>query len=279
MNYSLIGSNEDEIVFDYSNYVLNPDFTGFGIPTSQVRIEASAGDGGVFRHAKRGVRNVDVSITTLGTDRADVQTKLRRLSRILQNSIGPITLRASYSNGESLDLFLYYTGGAESQWGSDAGMIWNRWGLSFQAPNPFWQSSVQESFEIGTGSTGRGLLPELTKLKVSSSQTLGVVTVDNQGDVPAYPIWTISGPVTDLVISDGTNSFGFAEILPGVILTINTEDASVVDQFGENQYPLLEPAPKLFRLQPGVSTISVIGEADPGFSASLSYSPRYEVVH
>ena len=59
VNYSLIGANGDTIEFDYSSYILNPDFLGFNIPPAQVRIESSAGDGGVFRHAKRGVRNLD----------------------------------------------------------------------------------------------------------------------------------------------------------------------------------------------------------------------------
>jgi len=43
--FSLEGSNGDVIEFDDSNYILNPEFLGFGIPPAQVRIENSAGDG------------------------------------------------------------------------------------------------------------------------------------------------------------------------------------------------------------------------------------------
>lgn len=279
VNYSLEGSNGDVITFDNSEYVLNPDFTGFGIPTAQVRIEASAGDGGVFRHSKRGVREIDMAVTILGTDRADVQTKLRRLSRLLQDTSGPTRIVANYQFDGSVFLEGHYVGGAESQWGSDAGMVWNRWTLSFQCPNPFWRSSITEEFTIGTGSTGRGLLPQLTKMKVSSSQTLGVVAVDNQGDVPAYPVWEISGPVTNLIVSNGSESFGFDSILPGETLFVDTEAGTVINSEGDNFYAALKPAPKLFKLPPGASGISVTGLADPGFLAKLSYSPRYEVVH
>lgn len=118
VNYALIGANNDTIEFDYSTYVLNPEFAGFGVPPSQVRIEESAGDGGVFRHAKRGVRNVDLAITVLGTDRADVQTKLRRLAKLTQHTYGPLIIEARYSDGIRLRLRGYYVGGAESQWGS-----------------------------------------------------------------------------------------------------------------------------------------------------------------
>jgi len=67
-----------------------------------------------FRHAKRGVRNLDLPITILGTDRADVQAKLRRLAKLTQNKAGPLKLRANYSDGVSLELQTYYTGGLRS---------------------------------------------------------------------------------------------------------------------------------------------------------------------
>ena len=164
VSYSLVGSNGDTITFDYSNYVLNPDFVGFGIPPAQVRIENSAGDGGVFRHSKRGVRSVDMSVTILGTDQNDVQTKLRRLSRLLQDTSGPTQIVANYDDGETLTLEAHYVGGAESQWGSEAGYVWNRWALSFQCPNPYWESDALEEFTVTTANIGRGLLPQLSKL-------------------------------------------------------------------------------------------------------------------
>ena len=280
VNYSLVGANGDTITFDYQNYVLNPEFTGFGIPPAEVRIEASAGDGGVFRHTKKGVRQVDLAVTILGTDRGDVQTKLRRLSRLLQNNSGPTKLVANYSDGTSLELSGYYVGGAESQWGSNAGLIWNRWAISLQCPSPYWQSGIFESFSIGTGGTGRGLLPQLTKLKVSSSSTLGVVTVNNAGDVPAFPIWVITGPVSNLEITNGVQRFGFAQVFSGETITVNTETATVTDANGENQYSRLDPVPKLFSLPPGTTGINVNGlETDLNFNILLTYSPRFEVVH
>lgn len=281
VNYSLVGSNGDTIEFDYSNYVLNPDFTGFGIPTAEVRIEASAGDGGVFRHSKRGVRSVDMAITVLGTDRADVQSKLRRLSRLLQDASGPTKIVATYSDNTSVFLEGHYVGGAESQWGSDAGLVWNRWALSFQCPFPYWESGTIEEFTITTGNTGRGLLPQLAKLKVTSSQVFGVITVNNAGDVPAYPTWYLRGPLTDVVVTNGVQSFALTTpITEGETITINTENGTVIDDGGVNRYADLAPAPKLFRIPPGVSSISI--NAIAGSSAAearLEYSPLYEVVH
>lgn len=281
MNYSLVGANGDEIEFDYSTYVLNPNFVGFGIPPAQVRIENSAADGGVFRHSKRGVRDVDLPITVLGTSRSDVQTKLRRLSRLLQDTSGPTQIKATYSSGETLTLGAHYVGGAESQWGSDAGLVWNKWVLSFQCPNPYWESDTTEEFRVTTGNTGRGLLPQLSKLKVTSSQVYGVITVDNSGDVPAYPVWFIRGPISDVVVSNGEQSFSFTEsVLDGETITVNTATGEVTDDLGTNRYSILGPAPKLFRIEPGVSSISVNGvAATQAAEVRLDYSPLYEVVH
>lgn len=281
VNYSLVGANGDEISFDYSTYVLNQNFVGFGIPPAQVRIENSAGDGGVWRHSKRGVRDVDLPITVLGTDRNDVQTKLRRLSRLLQDTSGPTTIKATYSSGESLTLEAHYVGGAESQWGTDAGLVWNKWVLSFQCPNPYWESDALEEFRVTTGNTGRGLLPQLSKLKVTSSQVYGVITVDNEGDVPAYPTWFIRGPISDVEISNGTQSFSFVEsVEDGETITVNTATGQVTDDLGTNRYSILGPAPKLFRIDPGVSSISVNGvAATQAAEVRLDYSPLYEVVH
>lgn len=280
VNYALVGANGDTIVFDYDEFILNPDFTGFGIPPAEVRIEKSAGDGGVFRHAKKGVRQVDLAVTILGDNRADVQVKLRRLSRLLQNSLGPTKLVANYTDNTSLELTGFYVGGAESQWGSNAGLIWNRWVISLQCPNPFWQSGILESFSIGSGGTGRGLLPQLSKLKVSSSSTLGVVAVNNAGDVPAFPTWTITGPVKNLVITNGIQQYGFSRIFGGETITVDTETATVTNVDGENQYFRLDPAPKLFLLPPGITGLNVLGDdIDLNFNVQLVYSPRFEVVH
>jgi hypothetical protein len=281
VNYALIGANGDTIVFDYQNYVLNPDFMGFGVPPAQVRIENSAGDGGVFRHAKRAVRNLDIPITVIGADRADVQTKLRRLAKLTQNQAGPLAVEARYTDGEILRLETYYTGGAESQWGSDAGLVWCRWVLSLQAPQPYWQSTNIEQFTVTRGSTGRGLLPQLSKLRISSSQALGTILINNTGDVQMFPTYRIIGPITDLVISLNGFSFGFNEpLLTGEIIYVNTETGEVYDQSNQNRYDILLPAPKLFPIAVGESTIVISGtDVTDDTRVDLYYAKRYEVVH
>jgi hypothetical protein len=281
VNFSLTGANGDTIAFDNQSFVLNPEINGLLIPATNVRIEESAGDGGVWRHSKRGVRQLDLPVTVIGTDRGDVESKLRRLNKVLQDAQGATKISATYSDGPVLQLSAHYVSGAEGSRGENGGMTWQRILLSFQAPNPFWQSSVSESFTITSGNTGRGLLPNLAKLLVSSSQTLGVISVTNDGDVAAYPVWTVRGPISGLSISDGSLSFGFDDsVATGETIVINTETGVVVDDTGTNRYGILSTAPKLFKLNPGNSSLSVIGtDSTPETQVVLTYSPRYEVIH
>ena len=98
----------------------------------------------------------------LGTDRADVETKLRRLARLLQDNNGATKIVANYSDGSSVFLEAHYVGGAETQFGSDATNYFCRWVIQMQAPQPYWATVTSQSFTVGSGSTGRGLLPQLT---------------------------------------------------------------------------------------------------------------------
>ena len=281
MSYSLTGANGDVITFDNSNYVLNPSLLGLGIPPTSVRIDESSRDGGVWRNSRRTVRNIDLPVTVVGDDATDVETKLRRLSRLTQDTLGPTVLTAIRDSG-NLTMGLHYTGGAELEYGGDAGGDqWARLVLSFQAPQPFWESADEESFSVTAGNTGRGLLPQLSKLRLSSSQSLGVINVDNTSDVNVYPVYEVSGPITGLTVSNGTDSWGFnITVDEGETYEVDTEAGTVSSISGENLYNILNPAPKLFSFPPGETTITVEGTStNLNTRITCRYALRYEVVH
>ena len=281
MSYSLTGANGDVITFDNSTYVLNPSLIGLGIPPTSVRIDESSRDGGVWRNTRRAVRNIDLPVTVLGSSATDVESKLRRLSRLTQDALGATVLTALRDDGD-LTMELHYTGGAELEYGGDsAGATWAKLVLSFQAPQPFWESADEESFSITSGSTGRGLLPQLSKLRVSSSKSLGIIDVDNTSDVAVFPVYEVAGPITDLIVSNGTESWGFnVTIAEGDAVEVDTEAGTVTGIDGVNLYSILNPAPKLFSFPPGQTTITVEGiDTNLNTRVTCRYALRYEVVH
>jgi hypothetical protein len=124
-------------------------------------------------------------------------------------------------------------------------------------------------------------LPQLTKLKISNSENLGTVNIESTADVDVYPTWTIRGPITGLIISNGTQSFGFNRtILATETITLDTEIGTVRDQDNENLYSILNTAPKLFSFAPGDTTIEVTGtDVNSDTLIRCDYALRFEVVH
>lgn len=281
---SLVGSNGDEVVFtDDGDFVLTTGLSGMGIPSTVVRIDDSASDGGVWRFSKRGIREMDLPVVVFGTDRISVESNLRRLSNLLHDKSAGTVLRASYSTGEVWELTQgHYVAGAETSKGEDANTAWTRWVITMQFANPFWIRQEPESISVGSSGSIRSLIPDLAEMRISGSQVTGSITVENIGDVDAYPVWTFQGPSDSvLVTSQSGLSFEYAApILAGETIRVNTATGAVTDDTGANAYANLAVAPKLFTIPAGNSTVSVeaVG-ADATTLISLYYQPRKEVVH
>ena len=282
---SLTGENGDVITFDNSTYVLTIGVRGFGIPTPLLRIDNSAGDGGVFRFSKREVREMDLPIVVLGDDQVGVESRLRRLSNILR---GKVTLTATYTTGESYELETYFNGGAETEFGEDANQSYCRWVVTLKAPQPFWTSVTPETFSVAASTATRGLLgaPDgitatLSALRVKSSQALGSVPIENVGDIDSPVTWVIQGPATSVSISLNGVGFSYASsIEDGETITIDSELGTVKDSAGLNKYASLGTAPKFFFIPAGTSTVSITAEgAETSTSISGFFRPRREVIH
>jgi hypothetical protein len=283
LNYAIQGSNGDTISLDgLTGFYLTSGFRGVGIPPTDVRISNSAGDGGTWRSTRRGVRDLDLPVTVIGTDRGDVESKLRRLASALSDRYGTPMLLAKYSDGTSYQIEVHYTGGGETQFGSDAGDTFARWLITLQAPDPFWTSQQAVSFSLGYDAATRGLLPNLSQLQVKTDSVIGSFTIENPGDVDAYPVWSIQGKSTLLSLSLNGVGFTYTENMAAGTAkrTINTRTASVVDPSGTNLYANLGTAPKLFAMPPGSSSISLsIAGADATTGFAGYFQPRREVLH
>jgi len=284
ISISLIGSNGDTIALtnEYSDFILTTGVLGFGIPPTKVRIAESASAGGVWRNTKRGVRDLDLPIVVMGTDRQDLETKLRRLSNLLQDFNGPTKIRANYSDGTAFELAAHYVGGGDVEYGDESNGIRAKWVVSLQAPNPYWESVTPLNYTLQM-SAGRGLLrsTSLSKLHLSGQYGFGDVTLINPGDVVAYPNWLITGPCSSVSISANGVGFTYNEpIAEGDSILIDTFAGTVKDQDGVNKYGSLASAPKFFTIKPGAQTVTI---AAPGAIEQTviagNFKPRREVIH
>lgn len=280
---SIQGGNGDKISLEAtSDYVLTTGVSGFGIPPTEVRIDQSAADGGVWRRTRRGIRVLDLPIVIFGSDRSDVENKLRRLAVLLQDVTGPTSIIAEYDNGESWVLSGHYVGGAETQFGSDANDHFCRWVITLNCPDPYWIRGASQSYTVNAGVTGRSIIPDLAELRLTSGQALGTLSVENSGDVPSYPTWVITGPADSVVITNQQGlGFTYTEAIPaGTVITIDSFAGTVKNQLGVNKYAALSVSPKMFSIPTGTSTVSINAiNATSATSIKLFFQPRKEVVH
>jgi hypothetical protein len=280
INFTL-SNDSDVISLDGPDYYLETEVTGFGIPQPLLRIDPSAGDGGQFRYLKREVRELDLPLAILSNEGDEVESKLRRLSRIMAEKF---TLTATYSDGQIWFIDLYLAGGANTTFGDSANKRFAKWIVNAKAPQPFWQSLAATNFFVQADTEVRGLLGDdtsLSELKIKSAQALGSVLVNNEGDVKTPVFWRIDGPATEISISSNGAQFIFDEELEsGDTLFIDSELGTVIDQDDANRYAGLAAAPKFFYLNPGSNVIQILATgADSETKISGFFSPRREVLH
>lgn len=285
---SLVGANGDVIQFSrwHADYIGMPGARGFGVPPETLALLEGAGEGGTPRNVHVGPRDIDLPITIIGENRGDVLEKQRRLRKALRWRPGtsqPMPkLRFALYAGEIFEIGVTYAGGAETQIGPMGSDTHTTWLLTLRAPKPYWVSVDQlVAFDLSSSGAGRGLLPQLSRLQLSSSQVLGDVTVNNPGDVEAPLDWIITGPGGPLTATYGDDSFIIeAELEAGESRIIDGTLGTIVDEFGDNRYTDLGTAPKFFKLRDGISSINVTFTSATSESRVVGlYRPRRELVY
>lgn len=238
---------------------------GFGIGKKTVRTIKSAGGGSRVRSVRSESRVIDMPIAIFGDDRQAVEDKLRRFARLLNPDVTAPKLVATYPDGSRVYTEVYYQGGGDPEYGNNTnGETYAELPMSFFAPNPYWTEEDPVEYHIGPANTGRGLIKTggggLSRLRVSSSQTLGTVQFENPGDVAAYPVWVITGPADSFQIAlpDGTGFSYPHAIAGGEVITVNTQTKKVTNQLGVNKYTNLADAPKFFSVPAGITPVTVL---------------------
>jgi phage-related protein len=265
------------------DYLKTVGRSGFGVAPTKLITRDGASGGTRWRRTRRGARVIVLPITILGDDRQIVEDKLRRLVRLLQDDTTTPRLVAQYPSSEKLYTSFHYSSGADPVYGSDTdGRTYCKWTLNLLCESPYWTSDKAVSYSIGPANAGHGLLPLLSRLQLSSSQTIGTVLVENPGDVDAFPIWTIRGPGDanfTATRNDGAQFVFEAPLTAEDVITIDTMKKTVTDQNGNNRYADLGSSPKLFALPKGDSQVGVVMTGTESTTLiSMYFNPRQELI-
>lgn len=266
---------------DANGWVLQPGATGLDMPTYQVYADESPEiDGNFIRQVRAQARTVMLPLAVFSSvSRADFLQRKRDLRRSLNPKLGSGTLTVTETDGTSRSIPARYQSGAEGDESVDSGGMRSQvLALTFTCPSPFWLGDlVHQEFQVVQSGSFFPLLP----LRLGTSQVLGDIVITNDGDDVAYPVWTVKGPATSVVLSNVTT---------GASLTLNQSlgsgDTAVIDtrervqtvllNGSTNLWPNLDPGSSLWGLEPSDNEVTLTLTGATGASLmTLDFQPRY----
>ncbi|MFF4406126.1 phage tail domain-containing protein [Streptomyces sp. NPDC001404] len=272
--------------------LLQAGATGLDTPPFELHADSSPNlDGSIYRSARAAAREVMLPVYLYGIDRRSLKELKRKLISALNPKRGYCVLKFIEADSQVRKLYCYYKGGMEGNESADnAGFRWVKYGIQLTAFDPWFYSDdlrvAEWQFNQGEGflRTDKGLFPLRLNRGALADQEIPVI---NPGEVEAWPVWEIRGPVRSFTFTSPSGaSFGITtpgggtDVVPeGRVLTVNTRPGhkTISDETGRNYWPLLDSNPQLWPVEAGKSTVGVRFVAGNGPSSlKLTLRPRYE---
>lgn len=254
-------------------------------PTDIVIQDVPLQPGGRFKHVDVGVRPVRLPVLVSAADEAALDAARRTLRTAMNPQYGAGTLRHMSNDGLTRDLTCYVASGME---GDDSagrrGPGWLLYDLRLLSLEPYWQDVNYVSQVFTNGAAVAFLGNPFLPIKLSSSGILTSFTLPNEGDVEAWPLWTITGPATNPTLTNTTTGKSLAltiTLLAGQVLTIDTRPGikSITRENGSNQFSTSSATSSLWPLIRGSNSVTIAVTGLTSASQVLvQYKRRYEGV-
>ena len=239
--------------------------------------------GSQLRYSQIQPREVTLPLLVKGSD--GTETTLVAVQRQLQQTFNPTLgtgkLTVTRPDGSTRILNCRYQDGfvGTATW-QVAGAGWRLAVVTFHAFDPWWYDNTTQNLLYQTGQpvTFFPFFP----LRLSGSTVFAQPTVTNPGDVVVYPIWTITGPLSAIILQNLTT--GALLSLPG--LTLGASDTLVIDtrigvktvtlNGSTNEYGALSSASTLWALAAGANSLSLQGNnATAASQIRLTFTAAY----
>lgn len=258
---------------------------GWGAPPVSLPADSHPRGGVRIRHRRVEARTLTWPIHVWGTDHMDFWQRREAITNAFAQTtdLGPGVLRVARPDGSARQISGTYIDGAEGTAGED----WLHANLIIQllCEDPWWRD-VQPTTDFREHTTGSAafLNPFMT---VASSQVLGETVIHNSGNVVAWPVWTITGPATEIVATNHTTGeswtltpdFGDGDSIGGNTATITTDPPTVRGPEGETWTGRLNwPGARLWGIQPGANEVTFeVSGSEAGTRIEWSYYRRWRI--
>lgn len=260
------------------------DATGRFAPPPVFEADGVPGQPGQrLRAVRHDVHEFAMKFWLYDTTEAALRTSLRDIISKMDATRGIGRLRVIAPGGDSREIFCRVSSGLglSEVLGEDAGIISQRISATFIAHDPYWYS-VGDTAIVYTGNTEVSTFFPFFPLRLSSSAVfVNDASVNNPGDLEAWPVWTISGPGSNIVISNLTTTESLTlttVVTAGQSVTIDTRPGAktVLNDDGTSLFPLMSPTSSLFSLAKGDNHIQVsMDSTSTTSSIRLAFRPRF----
>lgn len=227
-------------------------------------------------------RPVVLPIAFSDDDPAVVRLTFRQLAHAFNPLRGHGLLQCDADDGISRVLACHMVAGLDTA--VENSVNFQTVALTFRAADdPYWRDLVPTSlsWQVASSTPTARWFP-IFPLVLGSSEVFGSQGVVNLGDVNAWPVITITGPGSDLVVTH--NETGKRIAFDGAGFSLDAHQSIVVDTWhatatrsdGTPMLPELSFDSELWPLPPGESSITVdMAGADQNSSVAFTFTPGW----
>ncbi len=253
---------------------------GWGATPFEYVADAAAGGGEVVRFVRSNPSRITWPLHVWGDTHLEFIQRYRELRRAIMMTAhrgAPGWLTVYRPDGTARKIAAFYEDGFAGEPGQmniSASPV-----LTLYCPEGAWLD-VEESVLVRDYVAGPASFFSAFPT-VTNASVLGLSTMENLGDLKAWPTWTIRGPMTSLVATNLTTSQSFTltqTLTSGQSITITTDRPTVRDNADHNIIGSINwPSATLWGLETGDNSINfAVTGAGSGTSIRLAFYPRYE---
>lgn len=240
--------------------------------------------GEILLQVRTGARTVKVPLLVEAADASTMSDWLRTFAYRLDPLRGDGTLRVITEWGDTRDLTCRYRRGLEGDASvENANPLWRFLNLEFYAADPYWQSATESTLQVAA-SNATTFFPFFPLILPLTGQSIDTTTY-NDGDVHAYPIWTVHGPFTMFRATNlDTGELFQLDYSAGAsdVVIIDTRPDRVTPYLQAlgiddgNLFSYLTEASELWTLPPGTTNLRIeFSNTTSATTASVSFRWRY----
>lgn len=238
-------------------------------------------DGERLRAVRFGAREFSLPLWIDGVSPGDLRTVMRTLVKVMNPKKGDGRIRVTSPLGDQREIVCRAIAGLDmrEKLGDTSGPTVQKTTVLFKAWDPLWRatSDIVTEYQLGTTAAFFPIFP----LRLASSEVFVDTTITNDGDAVQWPVWTLTGPGSSIVLQNLTTaeSLVLSTVLGvGETITIDTQPGvkTVVKNDGSNLWPDVDAMSVLWGLAEGANAVRVqMAAATTASQVRLARRNRY----